>query len=217
MSEAETNITPMHHIHHWKPPARPTPQPPSCFSELARLNQCYDDVQAMKQILSKVISDLMANDPAVVQSIIDAIQSHTGGATVPLVGSTDGSLAQPGQVGEFILQTSTGSLTVDTGTQTVGLSAMVLPPGDFDVQAWVDYGTTCNGGYFSPINTGTAIVQGNLGAWSVAGTPQVGILISSAIAQVVTKEPTLLVWNLSSVNVTNAGPFTFECCARRMR
>jgi hypothetical protein len=135
------------------PGVPPWPQPPSCFSELAQLNQCYNSVQMMEAILAKVMTDLVTNNVAVQQAIVAAIAAS--GSNVPLIGVTNGSQAQPGQVGEVKLFeqviTTTGAiaqlLTVNMGN---------LTPGDWDVWAWAYYNTELGSVnfYLQPVPTG---------------------------------------------------------------
>ena len=217
MSEAETNIMPMHHIHHWKPPQRPQPSPPSCFSELARLNQCYDDVQAMKQILAKVMADLMANDPATVQAIIDAIQSHTGsGPSVPIIGVTDGSDAQPGQVGEWLQYEQNPSYPA--GPMTANVTMGVLQPGDWN--CWL---------YFYPAAPGMTSVQLELNPippgfsnnmYSVGIVPAgEAFSMVGPVARALVSVPTLVAFTLITNNAGtgSAGTATVGFAARRVR
>jgi hypothetical protein len=109
----------------------PWPQPPSCFSQLSALNACYDSVQMMEQILGKVMTDLVTNNVAVQQAIVEAIAKS--GSNVPLIGVTNGSNAQPGQVGEYVLFQV--AVTYPAGTPNTQVVSMgVLQPGDW--QCW---------------------------------------------------------------------------------
>jgi hypothetical protein len=110
----------------------PWPQPPSCFSELAALNSCYNSIQMMEMILQKVICDMAANNPAFQKCLVDAIAAS--GSNVPLIGVTNGSDAQPGQVGEYIYTQTTLNLpAVASGaTGTIVVPGVVVQPGDWD-------------------------------------------------------------------------------------
>jgi hypothetical protein len=117
----------------WIPPQMPfgcpPGTPPSCFSELAALNACYNSVQMMEAILAKVMTDLVTNNKAVQDAIVAAIVAS--GSNVPLIGVTDGSNAQPGQVGEFI--SNQLSVNIPAAIQTIQVTALTIPAGDWDV------------------------------------------------------------------------------------
>jgi len=130
---APTNVVPM--PTNWpgpmfNPGARPWPQSPSCFSELAGLNACYDSVQMMEQILAKVVCDLATNNAAFAQCLVEAIAKS--GSNVPLIGVTNGADAQPGQVGEYVsFASATINIPTAANSQTVTLGT--LQPGDWDM------------------------------------------------------------------------------------
>jgi len=211
-TEPDTNVMPMHHIHHWKPPARPTPQPPSCFSELARLNQCYDDVQAMKQILSKVMADLIQNDPAIVKSIIEEISK--AGTSVPILGVTDGSDAQPGQVGEYLFFSE--AFPIPSGNETQSVSLGILPPGDWDVFVFATPSAAISVLYYwlNPLPAGFSTnamgyQENSAGttAATVSGIPTRGLI----------SNPTLMAFNIWTDNTGAAATANLYASARRAR
>jgi len=196
---------------------RPPPTPPSCFSELYRLNQCYDDVVAMKQILTKVMTDLLKSDPSITQAIIDQIMQS--GSTVPTIGVTDGSDAQPGQVGEFKQFTATGTVpgTSTPSWQTTSASVGVLPPGDWNVFGAFNpqVGTEGNwyqldpvpAGFSNPMNGGSFIYgqAAAVGAWSVSQTARALLAV-----------PTLLAFQIN-IQTVQPTPWMMVIEARRMR
>src|SRR5215475_9336096 len=57
--------------------------------------------------------------------------------TGPIIGVTDGTPAKPGEVGEYLMGTATGTFPPTTGgTLTeVNTAPLVVPAGDWDVQA----------------------------------------------------------------------------------
>ena len=83
--------------------------PPGCCPPggMDALMKCYCDIQAAMAFISKIMIDLINNDPAVAQAMIAAIEKS--GSTLPLVGVTNGSDAQPGQVGEWVHLVQTAS------------------------------------------------------------------------------------------------------------
>jgi|SRR5215472_5404964 len=208
---APSNVVPM--PTNWPGPMfqpKSWPQPPSCFSQLASLNACYDSIQMMEQILSKVITDLVTNDPAVQQAIVEAIAKS--GSNVPLIGVTNGSSAQPGQVGEVL--TGTANMSLVAGNQTLNVAPMTLPPGDWDVQAYAEIAVLCDGASF--VTTFTPVV-GQLGGWLFTSTTYSGIEVVSPVAQVSIAVPTLLTFAVTVNAVTAAGNGTLNVLARRRR
>jgi len=198
------------HGHH-----RPPPQPPSCFSELARLGQCYDDVQQMKKILGKVITDLLKNDPTITQSIIDSIQQS--GTSVPLLGVTDGSSAQPGQVGEIIQGSATNVAFNPGGVSYV--APLTLPPGDWNVQALMEVGSN------APSDFAGAIFQSSEASpsigWFILGgalteAGSTSAWFPSNVCPWSTATPTLISFGVTYIG-TSTGEFNMWCYARRVR
>jgi hypothetical protein len=116
------SVTPM-----WN---RPAPQSPSCFSELAQLGQCYNQVQWLTNLLTEIVTDIITTDTAVQQAIVDAIVAT--GSNVPLIGVTNGSDAQPGQVGEYVQFSNTGITYPAATSNTQVVSLGILQPGDWD-------------------------------------------------------------------------------------
>jgi hypothetical protein len=127
MSGNPSNVVPMSGS--W--PAQPWPPgavPPGCFSELARLNQCYNEVQMMEMILAKVVCDLATNNAQFQQCLAEGIAKS--GSGVPILGVTDGSNAQPGQVGEWVQTTAVAPVVANVST-TTNCNLGVLQPGDW--------------------------------------------------------------------------------------
>jgi len=176
------------------------PQPPSCFSELASLNACYDSIQMMNQILAKVITDLVTNDKAVQTAIVEAIAAS--GSNVPLIGVTNGQDAQPGQVGEFIYmpQTATYPATVTT-TQVITLGT--VPPGDWDILTWFSTNDFTGGVEFiQSAVPGGYTPPGIFGVNLTVGTPSdpnaFGGVTFGIPGRALTSVPTLLAFSLTT-------------------
>jgi hypothetical protein len=174
------------------------PGGPSCFSELASLNACYDSVQMMEQILAKVITDLVTNNTAVQAAIVEAIAKS--GSNVPLIGVTNGSDAQPGQVGEWLTWTVTVTYPATTANQQV-VSIGTLPPGDWDVYSAVGIfnlgGAT--GFFLNPVPAGfTSSLQGQYigGGAGAAGT--VSSWIVGVPSRALISAPSLIAFQFNS-------------------
>jgi hypothetical protein len=193
---------------------RPAAVPPSCFSQLYSLNQCYEDILMMKQILSKVICDMAATDPDFQKCLAQAMAA--AGSNVPLVGVTDGSNAQPGQVGEFLSNRQTVNIPAVTGTNNQFLSTIVLPPGDWDIWAWTSVNGIIDALLFS-LDPQPAGFSNSAAAWFDDPTNNgVGLTISGMTARGSVSVPTLLVFIYSTV-CTTATTAAFQVEARRRR
>lgn len=100
------------------------------------LLQCYCDVQAATAFISKVVIDLATNDPAFQKALVDAIAAS--GSNIPLLGVTNGTPAQPGQVGEYVQILQVAPYPATQGhVQSVTMG--ILQPGDW--LAWCSMGT----------------------------------------------------------------------------
>lgn len=114
----------------------PMPPPgtlPGCGPPSNSLMDCYWSVQSATAFISAIMIDAINNNPAVAQAIISAIEES--GSTLPLIGVTNGTDAQPGQVGEFVHFTS-ASLTIPTAANSQTVNFGVLQPGDWDCWAY---------------------------------------------------------------------------------
>lgn len=194
---------------------------PSCFSELASLNACYDSIQMMNQILAKVITDLVTNDKAVQAAIVEAIAAS--GSNVPLIGVTNGSDAQPGQVGEFV--SFNQAVTYPAGVANTQVVTMgVLQPGDWDV--WSTAGVYGFGGatqfILDPQPAGfSSQLQGSLllpqtGVTGTAGSWIIGVMARASISA-----PTLIamqfISNMFGDSAATSTSATLLVFARRRR
>lgn len=102
------------------------------------LMKCYCDIQSATAFICAVMVDCINTNPAVIQAILDAIAKS--GSNVPLVGVTNGTEAQAGQVGERILLTA--SFPVVAGNSQPVLVLGTLPPGDWD--CWYHFQPNAN-------------------------------------------------------------------------
>jgi hypothetical protein len=194
----------------------PWPQPPSCFSQLSALNACYDSVQMMEQILAKVMTDLVTNNKAVQNAIVAAIAAS--GSNVPLIGVTNGSDAQPGQVGEFHAFTITVNFGTGTVQQTINMGT--LQPGDWDVWAWAQPGIVAPSVvedmsfYLFPQPAGFSnTLSGAI--WDATSGGNLNVVVSSTCRASISA-PVPLVFNFETIT-TGAGNATFQVEMRRAR
>lgn len=194
------------------PPPGCAPNP--CF-DAASLLQCYCDIQATSQLISKIVQNLLATDPAFTQAIVDAIAKS--GSNIPLVGVTNGSDAQPGQVGEWVQFAVPATYTAIPQTQILSLG--VLQPGDWDIWANILVSTAvgwieC---FLDPQPAGVSdslfSVMGELSAG------QEGVRLTSVVARASISVPTLFAMQVqtNNINGTVAGNMIVTLDARRMR
>ena len=206
-------------------PPRPDCAPPSCFSKIAKAEACWDQSQELYEFLTKVISDIFANDPSIIPS------PPPGSGSGPIIGVTDGSTAAPGEVGEVLILTTPGnfSVPVQGGAvfQTV-VSGLTLSPGDWDVQAYCNISGVIMGGImqlspappeangnnmFAFLVSYTQIAEGDVGA-------EQGLTLVSMVTPMSVAQPTLLPFSIIIVPgavTPQTGTYTLTVVARRMR
>jgi len=213
-----SNVVPMPGSTSW--PTAPWPStavPPGCFSELARLNQCYNEVQMMEMILSKVVCDLAQNNTAFQQCLVNAIAAS--GSNVPLIGVTNGSQAQPGQVGEWIQFQVNGNYTA--GPQTQIVSVGTLPAGDWGVQAWCSLNAPTGGVSFI-LESAVPQISNDMAGFLPSDLGVSGFVECLGIpARTTLASPALFAFTLNT-NITGAGgaaagTFGFFMAATRRR
>lgn len=174
------------------------------------LMQCYCDIQAAKNFIGKIVLDLMQTDPAFAQAMVDAIAAS--GAALPITGVTNGSDAQPGQVGEWVQMEPTFPLATgaNSGLATIG----TLGPGDWDCWMFGFSSAGFTSFTFTQAATPTQFSSG-MSAWSNdAGTTNA--TISSTVVRCTTSVPVLIATNWD-ITTTGAGTLWLIFSARRMR
>lgn len=180
----------------------PWPRPPDFFSALYWLNAAYDDVTATKAFLRKLIADMFADDPTMIPGM-------------GVAGVTDGSAAQPGQVGEFVVlaQTLTALAAQNQQPQTHVLGT--LPPGDWNVWAtFVSSALVNQVNYWlnpAPAGLNPAFLQG---VFETAGLTIVYVPTNQT--QLTSAQPSLIAFSVMT-NVPADTPYTLYFMARRMR
>jgi hypothetical protein len=144
---------------------------------------------------------------------------------IPLQGVTDGSNAQPGDIGEY-LQGNAQLNYAAYPTNTLGnVAPLVIPPGDWDI--WSSASTTTAFGtvifYLNPLPTGISnAMEGLSGAVDTAtATTQLNAVFSGQMARGSFTVPTLMNFAVevaqSSDAALLAGQFALRLEARRVR
>ena len=196
------------------------PSPPDCFSGMARLMQCYQDVKLAAQFLSKIMTDLMQHDPTVQQAIVDAVQAS--GSSLPIIGVTNGEPAQPGQVGEYVQQQVAMNAT-GAANQVFNPPGIILQPGDWDMQANL-LGDGWPTGARMSIQPVSAGISNDMFAITGVAPTQTGtgegfLTLTSPRARGLFSVPTLIPFSIT-YNILGAGTpgdVIFTLSARRMR
>jgi len=139
---------------------------------------------------------------------------------VPLIGVTNGSDAQPGQVGEFHQFNVNGSYTAAPQTQMI--SVATLQPGDWTVQAFCNFTGTTGGVFFSiPNSNYPAGLANNMSGFLADPGTISNIQCIGVPSRALISVPTLFAFEIDT-NTTNsgsaaAGTFAFFMVARRAR
>lgn len=181
--------------------------------DMTGLIQCYDDLANASELIAKLMIDLINNDPAVAQAIIDAITKN--GYALPVLGTTNGTPAITPQVGEYVQ--FTGTLAYTSSVASALLSLGVLPPGDWDCWLWATFSSVTAGAQFQllPLPAGFAA---NPAASSVSATWPPQIILSSMTVRALTTIDSLIVADTAVVASSGqSGTMTVNFGARRRR
>lgn len=142
----------------------------------------------------------------------------------PIIGDTSGNAAAPGNVGEFIQRSITGTLTVSTNSFLVTtITPMTLGPGDWDISAKLDLSVLFTGGQFLlnptiPGMSSNMFTAGFLPA--VVHQITMGSIQSLRNQLITASAATILQFDITTSNYTASsvtGGYTFTVNARRMR
>lgn len=181
--------------------------------DMNSLTQCYDDLANASDLISKLMIDLINNDPNVTQAIIDAINKN--GSALPLLGVTNGAPATSPQVGQYIHLTGTLAYTA-TPAQAF-LSLGVLPPGDWDCWLWATFTSVTAGAQYQllPLPAGFA-ANPYASTNSVVWPPQM-ILSSMMVEALTTLDSLIVVDAAAAASSGQSGTMTVNFAARRRR
>lgn len=144
----------------------------------------------------------------------------------PIIGVTNGAVANPGEVGEFVRGTSVGPYNITTtagGQQTIQVSLMVLPPGDWDLEFHCYFDTSILGAFalLDPLPAGIidAMYTVSIGPASpTENDAPYQMTLLSPRAQASVSMPTLIPVHLTmAASVDTTGNYTMVGTARRMR
>lgn len=177
--------------------------------DMSALLQCYCDIQAATAFISKVVTDLAANDPEFQKALVDGIAAS--GSNLPLIGVTNGVDAQPGQVGEWV-QMYQQNVPAASGTVVQTLSLGVLQPGDWDVWAHMIYDQMSYGQFL--LNPVPAGFSGDMNSFLVGGTQNASV--TSGQFRALISVPSLIAMSVTT-QATAATTFDFWFNARRRR
>lgn len=179
---------------------------------MSALMQCYCDLQQASAFIGQVMLDQINNNPAIIQAIIAGIEAS--GSSLPTLGVTNGSAAQPGQVGEYQRLIVEGSYP--TGTNTQVLNAGVLQPGDWLLMPWCEPAQAVDGmGWVvSPVPAGLS--NGLVGYTAETGSIATQQMVVGQSGQLLSSVPTLLTFNFTTV-ATGGSTFQFAVECWRMR
>lgn len=188
---------------------------PSCGGGMGNLMQCYCDVQAAQAFICQMMINCVQTNPAVTAAIIAAIEAS--GSSLPLLGVTNGSAAQPGQVGEFINLSTAVSFPV-TASYAQPVTLGVLQPGDWNCWAYLGQSVLTTGSYMTlnPVPAGFS----NVLAQELAGPglAEATVLVAPACEALISV-PTLIAFTLTTNTggAGTAGNATLFFSARRCR
>lgn len=183
--------------------------------DMSRLMQCYCDIQAAMQFISKIMIDLINNNPDVTAAIIAAIEKS--GSALPLIGVTNGVAAQPGQVGEFIQLL--GQFPYTAAASNFNVNVGILPPGDWDVWAFAGFSTFVSDAQFEIDPLPAGFVNNTSGIIAVSAGTLEAVNIVGNLTQALTSVPSLVNFNIIMNNsgTGQAGNGSIFFCARRAR
>lgn len=223
-----SNIVPMPKPTAPAPMAYPWPMPSGGFPAgccppggMDALLQCYCDIQAATAFISKIVTDLAANDPAFQQALVDAIAKS--GSNIPLTGVTNGSNAQPGQVGEHLFF-AVGAIPItvsQANKQTITMG--VVQPGDWDLWAYLYTDISVEGLQYqlSPASTAGGVFSnlmtafiGDLGSINMGAG--INFTMNTPVARLSTAVPVLVAFDLYTWSAT-AGFCNLQLEGRRVR
>lgn len=120
----------MNQMMSWCPGPLP-PCPPG--NPWGGLEQCWNDVAALEELLTKIIKDMLAKDPNVF------------GTLGNIKGVTDGSVAPAGAVGELVAFSGSVAFPANNPVFVSLTNIGTLPAGDWNIWAWMGSTVAING------------------------------------------------------------------------
>lgn len=182
-------------------------------NDMTALSQCYDDINAAADLISRLMIDQINNNPAVAEAIIQAIQKS--GSNLPLIGITNGTAAPAGQVGEYV-QLS-GTLAYTATPASAQLSLGVLPAGDWDCWLWATFTSAINGAQYS-LNPLPAGFAANPAASNFSTVWPANAILSTMTVEALTSGDSLIVADTAAAATSGqSGTMTVNFAARRRR
>ena len=178
------------------------------------LMKCYCDIQQTLAFMSKIMVDLMTHDPAVQAAMIAGIQQS--GSNLPLIGVTNGTDAQPGQVGEWVQFAATVAYAGSGSAVTTSTSMGVLNPGDWDIWIYGSSSTFLLEGEVNLLSPVPAGFTGNLYTIDFSPTGASAATVCSSTERALISTQTLIVIQ-TTLAANTAGSFSLYFKARRRR
>lgn len=192
---------------------------PGCGpGDLTALNQCFDDLANASELISALMIDLINNNPAVAQAIIDSINKT--GSSLPVNAVTNGTDAGPDQVGELVrLVQPLNYPTTPTNGALVTMG--ILPPGDWDCWSFATFNVPVTSSQFYmtvlPVGFSDLIQTGQVLA--AAGGAVLLVPVSNTVRALTTVQ-SLITYSVD-INNLGLGPapgtMTLVFMARRRR
>ena len=186
--------------------------------DLTALNACYDDLANASDLISALMIDLINNNPNVAQAIIDAINQT--GNTLDINGVTNGTDANPGQVGELVRLVQPFNYP-STPTNGALVTMGFLPPGDWDCWGFATVNVNITSTQFTLVTTPPGFSDSlQTGQWLAVSGGAVLLAPSTNTVRALTTAESLITY---SVDVNNAGlgpaagTMTLRFMARRRR
>lgn len=207
------------------------PHPPGCTCQMccqidSDTVRCWQQMQMFEQMITDIVNKIFANPtPEMLTSITNIFNT----TVVSTMGVTDGSNPKPGQVGEYITGSAAMQWNLPAGTQQQEqtYTPIVIPPGDWDVEAIFYPGHNYTGILVNcaPAPTGLQYnLKAQLFSWTTGPTGQDANVIDSSMptgrARMSVTVPTPLpfvvaMWNASTEAIS--GTSYLGVTARRMR
>lgn len=175
------------------PPCPPVPLA-DCMSGL---EQCYADVKRAQAFIKQMLIDIINCDPSII------------GRGTPIIGVTDGSDAQPGMVGEWVLLSQ--QMNFGTGSSITNITMGSLSPGDWDVGGYTLFSAAA-GETDITLNPVPPGFTSAINMWT-----SVGGAVPSPMTRALTSAPSLIAYTVNIAGATDTGIMDLFFVARRAR
>lgn len=182
------------------------PGPPVCVPEWGGdLLKCWNQIATLKKIIAEIMDEIGVPDKRIKHG--------------PIRGVVDGSVAAPGEVGEYLVFHQDNNFAGTDGVWETQVAAFaILPPGDWDVTGSCIWTFACRGGIMTVANEPAGQRMPWLGEWDAgANDPMSLMTLTSPAIGFSVSVPTLIPVQLQTLGSGTAGATSFCISARRMR